>query len=159
MWSKDLHYLNEKPLIDRELRLAFSRKDYATAPDDNIPVYAFKMTNIRSSQEMGVINLRVGNTENIELYRGNIGFTVFESFRGRHYAARSCLLLIPFLRFLDLRSIWLTCNADNIASKRTLEYIGAIYVDTTLITEDSPYMDYYPPNARRKLRYRWNLND
>lgn len=159
MCSKDIDYLNKKLLIDKELRLTFSQKDYCSAPDDNIPVYTFKMTDINSSQEMGGINLRVGITENIELYRGNIGFTVFESFRGHHYAGKSCLLLIPFLKTFDFRSIWLRCNTDNIASKKTLEYIGAIYVDTTIIAEDSPYMGFCPPDARRKLRYRWNFND
>lgn len=67
MCSKDMDYLSKKLFNDEELRLTFSQKDYCSAPDDNVPVYTFKMTDINSSQEMGKINLRVGITENIEL--------------------------------------------------------------------------------------------
>jgi tagatose 1,6-diphosphate aldolase len=104
------------------------------------------MINTDSRQEMGEINLRAGFTENIEQYRG------------QHFAGRSCLLLRLFLNFLGLKVVWLTCNTDNIASKKTLEQIESTFVGTTEIGEHSPYVEFYPPKARIKLRYKWDLN-
>ena len=129
----------------------------ASDPDTTVPVYKFKMVHTRLDVEMGEINLRAGYTENIELYRGNIGFTVYEGFRGDHLSGRSCLLLKPFIQSLELATIWLTCNLDNVASKKNLEHIGARYVDTTRVPDDSPYAAHYPAHARLKLRYRWDI--
>ena len=144
-------------LIDKELRLVLKETGLASEPDTTVPVYTFAMIHAPSGVAMGEINLRAGYTENIELYRGNIGFTVFEEYRGHRRSGRSCRLLKPFIQSLGLGMIWLTCNSDNVASQRNLTYAGARYVDTTYITDDSPYAAYYPPQARTKLRYRWDM--
>jgi tagatose 1,6-diphosphate aldolase len=106
---------------------------------------------------MGEINLRAGYTENIELYRGNIGFSVYEGFRGNHLSGRSCLLLRPFIQSLGLEAVWLTCDLNNFASRRNLEYIGARYVDPRHVSDGSPNAAYYPVHARIKLRYWWKV--
>jgi tagatose 1,6-diphosphate aldolase len=157
MSDPDIEFLNNADLVDNDLKLAFMQKGITSAPDIAVPVYQFQMMNVLSSDEMGGINLRAGYTENIEQYRGNIGFTVFEEFRGQHYSARSCILLKPFMKSLGLKTIWLTCNSDNLASKKNLEYIGATNVETTRIADDSPYVEFYPPHARVKLRYKWEI--
>ena len=146
-------------LIDEELRLVLKDTGPASEPDAAVPVYKFKMIHARAGTEMGEINLRAGTTENIELYRGNIGFTVLPAFRGHHLSGRSCLLLKPFIRSLGLETIWLTCNPDNIASERNLVYAVARYVDTRHIADDSPYAACYPVHARTKRRYRWRIGE
>ncbi|ESQ14152.1 MAG TPA: hypothetical protein DIW77_16875 [Chromatiaceae bacterium] len=145
-------------MTDDDLQLTLIEKGMTSTPDSEVPVYKFRMINTDSGKEMGGINLRAGFTENIQQYRGNIGFTVYELYRGHHFAGRSCLLLRPFLNFLCLKIVWLTGNTGNIASKKTLEQIGSTCVGTTEIGEHSPYVEFYPPKARIKLRYRWVLN-
>jgi len=157
MKSQDIDYLNTAKLVDYELQLTFIEKDMTSAPDSDIPVYKFRMIHVATSEWMGEINLRAGFTENIEQYRGNIGFTVFESYRGHYFSARSCLLLKPFINFLGMSKIWLTCNIDNIASKKNIKRIGATYVGTTRVGEDSFYAEFYPSSARVKFRYEWDL--
>jgi len=142
---------------DRDLELVLNEKTMATEPDATVPVYKFKMIHAHSGREMGEINLRAGYTENIELYRGNIGFSVYEGFRGNHLSGRSCLLLRPFIQSLGLEAVWLTCDLNNIASRRNLEYAGAQYIDTRRVPDDSPYASFYPVHARVKLRYRWEV--
>jgi tagatose 1,6-diphosphate aldolase len=158
MKIQDIDYLNSAEMTDGELQLTLIEKVMTSKPDSEVPVYKFQMINTDSRQEMGEINLRAGFTENIEQYRGNIGFTVHEPYRGQHFAGRSCLLLRLFLNFLGLKVVWLTCNTDNIASKKTLEQIESTFVGTTEIGEHSPYVEFYPPKARIKLRYKWDLN-
>ena len=106
---------------------------------------------------MGGINLRVGYTENVKLYKGNIGFTVYENYRGKRYAARSCLLLTPLIRYHKLKPVWITCDVDNAASKRTIELIGADFIGTVRMPDDFPYIEYYPECSRVKHRYRWDV--
>ncbi|MBF0546592.1 MAG: hypothetical protein HQM08_19255 [Candidatus Riflebacteria bacterium] len=153
-----IDFINAAYLIDDDLKLAFIEKTYTSPPDLSVPVYKFRMESSFSGEEIGGINLRAGYTENIILFRGNIGFTVLEKFRGKHFSARSCILLKPIIKNLDLPTIWLTCNLDNNASRKNLEYIGATYVETIKIPENSPYLEFYPPEARIKMRFKWQIS-
>jgi predicted acetyltransferase len=51
--------------------------------------------------------------------------------------------------------VWLTCNEGNVASQKTLEALGAEFVEQRRMPDDYPYVAYYPPEARLKRRYRW----
>jgi tagatose 1,6-diphosphate aldolase len=90
------------------------------------------------------------------LFRGNIGFTVHPAHRGCHYAARSCLLLVPLIRHHHQTPVWLTCADGNVASQRTIESLGARFLEVREIPPDWPYLEDYPLDQRRKRRYRWD---
>jgi tagatose 1,6-diphosphate aldolase len=149
--------LEKMDLRDAELRLLFTHVTPVSEPDTGIPAYCFSMRNASADEVMGGINIKAGYTENIIKYRGNIGFTVFEQFRGRHYSARSCLLLVPVLKMLGMNPIWITCNADNHASRSNIERIGAEYQETLTIPNDYQHLAFYPEHARIKMRYKWEL--
>ena len=72
----------------------------------------------------GTIGLRVGHDCNLEMYLGHVGYNVYPPARGRHYAQRSLRLLFPLARRCGLDPLWVTCNPDNPASRRTCEGAG-----------------------------------
>jgi predicted acetyltransferase len=150
----DFNTLN---LREADLKLVFTHQAPASEPDSGIPAYHFSMRSTETDEELGSINIRTGYTENIVKYRGNIGFGVFEKFRGKYYSARSCLLLVPVLKLLTLNPVWITCNVDNEASRKNIERIGAEYLGTVTIPSDYPHISFYPEQARNKRRYRWIL--
>lgn len=76
----------------------------------------------------GGINLRVGETEDIHMYAGHIGYNVYPPARGHHYAERAARLLFRVARAHGLRRIWITCNPDNWPSRRTCERLGGTLV-------------------------------
>jgi tagatose 1,6-diphosphate aldolase len=86
-------------------------------------------------------------------YTGHIGYRVDEPFRGRRYAERSCRLLLPFIK-THRPEIWITCGPDNPASRRTIERLGGIFVETLDVPADYPIG---PGIARQKARYRLRL--
>ncbi len=157
MPDRVLNYLDNLNLTDQELHLSLKEFGYSSMPDHDIPVNKFQMINTFSLMKMGEINFRAGFTENIKWYRGNIGFTVYENYRGKYLSARSCLLLKPFAQFLELSTIWLTCTKGNIASQKNIELLGVNYLGTVQIEKNSAYSEYYQINDRIKLRYRWDL--
>lgn len=142
---------------DDELRLVLERCGFASAPDVNVPLHSFSILLRQSGNEAGKINLRAGYTENIELYRGNIGFTVHEGHRGHGYATKACLLLLPFIRELGLSAIYLTCNHTNIASQKSIERLPVSFLGEMRIDDGSPFSAYYGTEARIKLRYVWRI--
>jgi predicted acetyltransferase len=50
-----------------------------------------------------------------------------------------------------LQTVWITCNPDNWASRRTCELAGAELVEIVDLPEDN---DMYRKGKRRKCRYR-----
>ncbi len=154
---QEIEFIVPPEMRDDELILRLAGKIRADHKRGFVPFYKFEMVHAEDGTVMGGINLRIGNTENLLLFAGHIGFTVLEPFRGRHYAARSCRLIIPVIRHHKLDPAWLTCNVDNEPSKRTMELIGAKYVETVTMPDDYPYAPDYPPDSRSKRRYRWDV--
>lgn len=141
-------------LADGELELHLFAKEPPDLKRGWSPVYKFKMKLRGSNGAVGEIHLRIGNTEHLRKYAGHIGYGVAKEHRGHHYAARSCRLLMSLARSHGLKTIWITCNPDNIASRQTCELVGAEFVEIVDLPEDC---DMYQLGERQKCRYRLDL--
>jgi tagatose 1,6-diphosphate aldolase len=125
---------------------------------DRLPTYHFWM-HIREEfvpplPVCGAIGLRVGNNDDTSLYYGHIGYNVFPPARGHHYAERASRLLFPLARRHGMHTLWITCNPDNLASRRTCERLSAHYVETIQVPSNHPL---YARGEREKCRYRIDL--
>jgi predicted acetyltransferase len=112
--------------------------------------YQIKKTD--TQETLGQIDLRLGYTLDLVRYGGNIGYSIEKPFRGHHYAATACLLLKPVAQQHGMDVLWITCNPDNWASRKTCEYIGATLVEIVDLPE---YSDMFKEGERQKCRYRW----
>jgi len=100
------------------------------------------------------IELRIGNTERILTYFGHIGYRVYPRYSGHRYAARATRLLLPLARKDDLKTLWITADPDNVASRRTCELFGAEMVE---VVEAPVASEPYRRGYRQKCRYRLEL--
>lgn len=103
---------------------------------------------------MGGITLRVSHAESVERYYGHIGYHVFPAARGRHYALRSCRLLLPLALRHGLNPLWITCDPQNIPSCRTCDRLGMKLAETVDVPADEPL---FARGERVKRRYRLDL--
>lgn len=126
------------PLIDGELSLVLVATGSEQLERGSATEYKFHMIHTDNRMYMGFLDLRLGDNETL-FYDGNIGYGVEPDFRGHHYAARSCRLIFPFSKRLGIRPLWITCQPNNSASRKTCERLGGIFteiVDTDLIFRD-----------------------
>jgi predicted acetyltransferase len=86
----------------------------------------------------GAVALRVGHTDDLELYYGHIGYHVYPAHRGRHFAERAVRLLLPLARQHGINPLWITCNPDNGPSFRTCQRLGATLVETVAVPTGHP---------------------
>jgi tagatose 1,6-diphosphate aldolase len=63
-------------------------------------------------------------------------------------------LLLPLARRHGLKDLWITCNPDNLASRRTCELAGAEFVEIVDLPANSGM---YRRGDRQKCRYRLDL--
>ena len=147
-----MNLLDVPKLVDGELELYLVERSEADPRRDYVPAYRFEMR--VGGEVAGSISLRVGNTRNLELYGGHIGYGVELAFRGRHFAARACKLVFDLARRHGMTTLWITCNPENVASRRTCELVGGELVD---IVDLPPDIDMYKEGERQKCRYRIRL--
>jgi len=121
------------------------------------PVYRFVMLNRQNDCVMGQLSLRIGYTHNDVNYRGNIGFTVHDEYRGAHLAEKSCRLVFPVAKHHSMNVLWFTCNTNNIASAKTIEKLGAEFMGVVEIPDSYEYSWYYPQDSRLKRRYKLDI--
>lgn len=149
-----LHPFELTPMVDGDLELVLSESYAGDVRKGYVPAYRFRMVSVSRQTEMGEIELRLGNTDHICRYAGHIGYNVYPPFRGHHYAARSVRLLFHLARHHGLSPLWITCNPDNYASRRTCELAGFTFVE---IVDLPPDTDMYQDGERQKCRYRLDL--
>lgn len=150
--SPDIKSLPPPPknLSFGEVKLHFVRITPGDPARDFVPGYHFRIL-IADGSDVGHINFRVGDTAHVRICAGHIGFEIREPFRGHGYALQACRAIAPFVRSVS-GSVTITCNPDNTASIRTIERLGASFVDEVPVPEHDPH---YQRGARNKRRYRW----
>jgi predicted acetyltransferase len=139
-------------LRDEELRLELIV--FAPHRVHRVPTYHFQMLHADTAEVLGLINLRVADTAHIKRYAGHIGYAVHMAHRGHSYASRALLLLLPLARRLGLDPLWITCDPENLASRRSMERAGAELVEIVDVPADCVIHQSGHP---RKCRYRLDL--
>lgn len=140
-----------QPLADDILEL---RELDVRRPHDP-PLHLFAIHLRGTATEVGRILLRVDHEDrDLVGYAGHIGFEIAPQHRGHRHALRACRLLAPLARHHGFAELWLMTSPDNAASRRTLELLGAHYVDTVAIP---PASDIRRLGIHHVRRYRWTL--
>lgn len=147
-----MELLDVPPLVDGELELHLTERTPGDPVRNWVPAYHFELR--VGGQPAGSVSLRVGDNYFIQHYSGHIGYGVAPEFRGHHYAARACLLLFELARRHGMKTLWITCNPENVASRRTCERVGGELVGIVDLPPDS---DLYKEGERQKCRYRIRL--
>ena len=148
-------FLDPGDLSDGVLRLRLDETRPAEPEKGRAPCYAFHVCDAESGILVGDIRLRIGDTEDLRLYAGHIGYAIHPEYRGRRFAARAVRLLMRLALRHRMSELWITCDPENIASKRTCELAGADLVE---IVDLPPDIDMYRDGERQKCRYRIGLS-
>jgi len=117
-----------------------------------LPAYICRIVKTGQDDRVGAISVRLGYTEEIVKYGGHIGYGIDLAHRGRRYALKACQLVREIFIAHGMDVVWITCNPDNWASRRTCERLGCQLVD---IVDLPKHIDMYQDGERQKCRYRW----
>ena len=144
-----------RPLPPPDLAFGGVRLAYATIlpgqPEFGIvPSYHFRIVG-DDGTDFGYINVRIGNTDHVRLYAGHIGYSIEQTHRGHGYAGMACRAVARFVRALYPDTI-LTTDPGNHASMRTIEKLGAEFIEQLRVPPHDPA---FLGGSRWKRRYLW----
>jgi len=145
-------FLDAGELRDGELALSCVERQPERPDIGYVPAYLFEMR--VDGVRAGEISLRIGMTDSL-YYGGQIGYNVEPAFRGRGFAGRGCKLLLPLIRRHGFRSVLITNDPANAASRRVCEKIGARMVRVAELPEGH---DLYKQGQRRGCIWVWDVN-
>ena len=152
--DNDFTFLDPGDLTDGVIRLELTETCAGDLEGDRPPSYAFHVCSLREGQKVGGIRLRIGTNAYIKLYAGQVGYNISEAYRGRRFAARAVQLITQLAKRHGMSELWITCDPENIPSRRTCELAGAEFIE---IVDLPPEIDVYAEGERRKCRYRLRL--
>ncbi|MCL2056021.1 MAG: GNAT family N-acetyltransferase [Oscillospiraceae bacterium] len=143
-------FFNTEDLYSDEIFLDLVKTDSGDPERDIVPYYIFDICLTESGTSVGCCDFRAGYV----FYGGNIGYRVYEPYRGSHYAAKACKLLFKLARKHKMYDLIITCNPDNYASRKTCEYVGGVLEEIVDLPEDN---EMYLEGERQKCIYRISL--
>lgn len=145
---KDLDYLT-----DGEIELKIVDKTPANEEKGYVPAYRYKITLHGSEESIGAIDIRIGYNENL-YFGGHIGYSIEEAYRGNSYAAKVCSIIKAVAIAHEMDKVIVTCNPDNIASRKTCEKAGLNFKE---IVDLPPHNSLYQDGERQVCIYEWSL--
>jgi len=144
------HY---RPIKGLNIRLVLENCIQGPQSMDGVPAYVFNIC-LNNGTLIGQADLRIGNSEYLTNYGGQLGYGISKNYRGNNYAYQACQLLKHVALDHSMESVWITCNTDNLASIKTCEKLGAIKINTIKIPT---WTELYERGDREKFRYLWKL--
>ena len=111
-------------------------------PDDifDVPTVVYDVYDQAVDKIVGRIEYRHETGRDLTYY-GNVGYLIYQKYRGQGYAYRACLALLEILDS-SIETVYITCNPDNIASKKTIEKLGASYIGLVDVAVDHELYKY-----------------
>ncbi len=87
---------------------------------------------------IGSVRIRHYLNRNLRRLGGHIGYEVRPSERRRGYGAKILRLALPKARKLGIANVLLTCDSNNIASRKIIEKAGGIFKNSVAMGKDKP---------------------
>ena len=128
-----MQFLNTDFLESEEIKLVVDRLSEGNPARNWVPAYHFYICDLHGNI-MGNCDLRIGYTDEL-YYGGHIGYSINEEYRSHHYAAKACKLLFSLAKKHDMSYLYITCNPDNLPSRKTLEYLQGDFLGVVELPE------------------------
>jgi|GEM_PF-597470 len=118
-----------------------------------VPAWFFEIV-LPDGTAVGTCDLRLGDSDSIR-WGGHIGYAVEAPHRGHRYAARACRVLFALARELGMTALVITCDPDNLPSRRTCERLGG---SLTGVRDLPPESEMYAAGRRRVCVFSFALS-
>ena len=123
--------------------------------DDGILSYIYDIVVPELDRVVGRCEFRFESGQDLEYY-GNIGYVIYVPYRGHHFAYHACVKMMTEVKekHPDLNEVWITCNPDNIASKKTIERLGFEYC---YLAQVNPLHELYAQGDTQKEIFKMSI--
>lgn len=135
-------FLRESDTIKDFLTFTRNTKYKKTCPKDYVTAHTFLI--MKGIKLVGIINTRHELNDYLFNYGGHIGYSIRKTERRKGYAKEALKQACDFLfNEIGLKKILVTCNKNNIASKKTIEANGGILENEIYKNDEETILRYW----------------
>ena len=127
---QEFHELN-----DGEIRLILKSQDPPDPVGGNAPRYGFTILHIGDDEDIGVVYF-AADTSRRQYLRGHLSYGVSPAYAGNNYAMKACRLIKHVALAHGFSRLFIGSGRDNIASRKTIEKLGAVPVTRDDVPDD-----------------------
>ena len=98
--------------------------------DGYVPSEVFLALRTEDDKVVGIMDFRHFLSPFLLMYGGHVGYSVHPLERRKGYATQMLHLILPICKQFGENKVLLTCDQDNIASRRTILKNGGVLEDT-----------------------------
>ena len=142
-------------LSDGEIRLVIKSQDQPNEETGDMPRYGFSIIHIKENEDIGVVYFAVDNSRR-QYLRGHLSYGVSPAYKGNNYAMKACKLIKYVALAHDFKRLFIGSGSDNIASRKTIEKLGAIPVTVNDVPDEDVLL--YHQNENINM-YVWDISD
>lgn len=103
-----------------------------------VPESNFWLVDIERKKFLGRISIRHKLNGKLRKLGGHIGYQIRSTQRKKGYGKRQLELALPKAKELGIKKALVTCDEDNIGSKKIIEYCGGIFKSKTSQGKNKP---------------------
>ena len=149
----EFRFKHYRPIKGFDIQLVLAYCLQGAQAMDEVPAYVFNIC-LHNGRVVGQIDIRVGESEYLNMYGGQIGYGISRMFRGKGYAFKACQLIKEVALDHGMQQLWITCNTDNLPSIKTCQRLGAKLVAKVDVPKGC---ELYQRGDRVKYRFLWQL--
>ncbi|MCL2592672.1 MAG: GNAT family N-acetyltransferase [Defluviitaleaceae bacterium] len=128
-------FLEFNDLKDNEIKLVLKSQDQPNYEKGILPRYGFSIIRISDGKDMGVVYFAVDTTRR-QYLKGHLSYGIFPSYLGNNYATKACNLVKHVALAHGFKRLFIGSLHDNIASRKTIEKLGATPVTVDDVHDD-----------------------
>lgn len=128
-------FLEFDDLKDDEIKLVLKSQDQPDYENGVLPRYGFSIIHINDNRDIGVVYFAVDNTSR-QYIRGHLSYGVDPKYSGHNYAMKACKLMKQIALAHGFKRLFIGSGHDNIASRKTIEKLGAIPITADDVPDD-----------------------
>ena len=122
-------------LKDDEIRLILKSQDQPCYEKGILPRYGFSIVHINDNKDIGTVYFAVDTTRR-QYLRGHLSYGVSAAYSGHNYAMKACKLIKQVALAHGIKRLFVGSEYDNIASRKTIEKLGAIPITRDDVPDD-----------------------
>ncbi len=131
----------ERMPLDEWLNKLSNQEQNKHLPDGYVPSTTFMVLN--QDEIIGFVNIRHYLNEQLLKSYGHVGYMVHKAHRQKGYGKAMLQFAMHYAKTtLQLNSLLIACDFDNIGSKRLIERCGGVITTENFALDKAPYLQY-----------------
>jgi len=118
-------YLRNYDVYEEWMKFVLDNEKESTK-HSSVAASVFLAVREEDNKLVGIINIRHALNDYLLNFGGHIGYSVRKDERRKGYAKEMLKMALQECRKLGMKKVLLTCDADNIASAKTIKHYGGI---------------------------------